>query len=153
MNSVTFNPFTYVIPVFTTLKSRLILSQQLCKRGGRGWFPLSNSLAESPLRSRHYDNQTSCRIYLKHNKSFIVKIIKLITTSHVSCPKNEECLWLKRLLTRSKIQRLVYNLDVKHETVSRSRQLENNNNDHVHLKKFTSQPCISYLVTFTLIIS
>lgn len=38
---------------------------------------------------------------------------------------------MKRLLTRSKIQRLVYNLDVKHETVSRSRQLENNNNDHV----------------------
>ena len=38
---------------------------------------------------------------------------------------------MKRLLTRSKIQRLVYNLDVEHETVSRSRQLENNNNDHV----------------------
>lgn len=38
---------------------------------------------------------------------------------------------MRRLLTRSKIQRLVYNLDVKHETASRSRQLENNNNDHV----------------------
>ena len=38
---------------------------------------------------------------------------------------------VETVIDQAKIQRLVYNLDVEHETVSRSRQLENNNNDHV----------------------
>ena len=76
LKSVTFPPLVYTDSSSHESEDAIDF-ESVFKHGGGGgeegrWFQLSNPLAESPLHSGHYDNQTSRRMYLKQ-RSLMLK--------------------------------------------------------------------------------